>query len=113
MVNVLQYGVWAFTTPEPHIHRYCTISSVVFRHRLMWRSYALSLHLHHIETHYRHPDTGFIKITHLRESQQCASIWCPESESNRHSLRNLILSQARLPISPFGQCTEQLFKDRC
>lgn len=27
--NVLQYGVWAFTTPEPHIHRYCTISSVV------------------------------------------------------------------------------------
>lgn len=51
MVNVLQYGVWAFTTPEPHIHCYCTIYSVVFRHRLMWRSYALSLHLHHIETH--------------------------------------------------------------
>ena len=30
-------------------------------------------------------------------------VWCPEPDSNRHFFRNLILSQARLPISPPGQ----------
>ena len=30
-------------------------------------------------------------------------IWWPWSDSNRHSLQNLILSQARLPIPPRGQ----------
>ena len=29
--------------------------------------------------------------------------WWPWSDSNRHSLQNLILSQARLPIPPRGQ----------
>lgn len=29
--------------------------------------------------------------------------WCPLPESNQHSSRNLILSQARLPIPPKGQ----------
>ena len=29
--------------------------------------------------------------------------WCPWPDSNQHSLRNLILSQARLPIPPQGQ----------
>ncbi len=28
--------------------------------------------------------------------------WCPRSDSNRHSLRNSILSRARLPIPPQG-----------
>ena len=28
--------------------------------------------------------------------------WCPRSDSNRHFFRNLILSQARLPVSPLG-----------
>src|SRR3954464_16050006 len=28
--------------------------------------------------------------------------WCPRPESNRHSLRNSILSRARLPIPPRG-----------
>ena len=37
-------------------------------------------------------------------------IWWPWSDSNRHSLRNLILSQARLPIPPRGQkATDKLF----
>ncbi len=31
------------------------------------------------------------------------SFWCPLPESNQHSSRNLILSQARLPIPPKGQ----------
>lgn len=31
--------------------------------------------------------------------------WWPWSDSNRHSLQNLILSQARLPIPPRGQNT--------
>src|ERR1700688_576363 len=30
------------------------------------------------------------------------SIWCPWPESNQHSLRNSILSRARLPIPPQG-----------
>ena len=30
-------------------------------------------------------------------------LWWPWSDSNRHSLQNLILSQARLPIPPRGQ----------
>lgn len=30
--------------------------------------------------------------------------WCPWPESNQHSLRNSILSRARLPIPPQGQC---------
>ncbi len=32
------------------------------------------------------------------------NFWWPWSDSNRHSLQNLILSQARLPIPPRGQC---------
>ena len=34
-------------------------------------------------------------------------LWWPWSDSNRHSLQNLILSQARLPIPPRGQNTEK------
>ena len=35
--------------------------------------------------------------------------WWPWSDSNRHSLQNLILSQARLPIPPRGQkATQQI-----
>lgn len=30
------------------------------------------------------------------------SFWCPWPESNQHSLRNSILSRARLPIPPQG-----------
>lgn len=33
----------------------------------------------------------------------CFYFWWPWSDSNRHSLQNLILSQARLPIPPRGQ----------
>lgn len=29
--------------------------------------------------------------------------WCPQPESNQHTLRYLILSQARLPVPPWGQ----------
>jgi hypothetical protein len=32
----------------------------------------------------------------------CASEWCPWPESNQHSLRNSILSRARLPVPPQG-----------
>jgi hypothetical protein len=31
------------------------------------------------------------------------SFWCPWPESNQHSLRNSILSRARLPIPPQGR----------
>jgi hypothetical protein len=30
------------------------------------------------------------------------AFWCPWPESNQHSLRNSILSRARLPIPPQG-----------
>ena len=36
-------------------------------------------------------------------------IWWPWSDSNRHSLLNLILSQARLPIPPRGQKHKPFF----
>jgi hypothetical protein len=35
------------------------------------------------------------------------SIWCPWPESNQHSLRNSILSRARLPIPPQGPAGHQ------
>lgn len=44
------------------------------------------------------------KNTELKTPQMgCFQFWWPWSDSNRHSLQNLILSQARLPIPPRGQ----------
>lgn len=36
--------------------------------------------------------------------------WCPWSDSNQHEFPHLILSQARLPISPQGH-TQKAIKD--
>jgi hypothetical protein len=38
------------------------------------------------------------------------SFWCPWPESNQHSLRNSILSRARLPIPPQGPLTTLAFR---
>src|ERR1041384_7335969 len=35
------------------------------------------------------------------------SSWCPWPESNQHSLRNSILSRARLPVPPQGHSPHQ------
>jgi site-specific DNA recombinase len=34
--------------------------------------------------------------------------WCPQPESNQHTLRYLILSQARLPVPPWGHLHERM-----
>ena len=59
------------------------------------------------------PDTGrtlLVRPVHTSVKQKIPQkwgifylIWWPWSDSNRHSLQNLILSQARLPIPPRGQ----------
>ena len=41
---------------------------------------------------------GLIGISEKRVQK----FWCPWPESNQHSLRNSILSRARLPIPPQG-----------
>lgn len=42
----------------------------------------------------------------------CFYFWWPWSDSNRHSLQNLILSQARLPIPPRGQNCKSSIRQR-
>ena len=62
------------------------------------------------------PDTGRTLLVRHRtknkkHTDMCVFyfIWWPWSDSNRHSLQNLILSQARLPIPPRGQkATQQI-----
>ena len=63
------------------------------------------------------PDTGrtlLVRPVHTSVKQKIPQkwgifylIWWPWSDSNRHSLQNLILSQARLPIPPRGQKAAQ------
>ncbi len=45
--------------------------------------------------------SGHEKIAHLRELFSC--FWCPEEDSNLHTLRHTDLNRARLPIPPSGQ----------
>ena len=45
--------------------------------------------------------SGHEKIAHLRELFCC--FWCPEEDSNLHTLRHTDLNRARLPIPPSGQ----------
>ena len=61
----------------------------------------------------RHP-LRVIKITSPRPivpiaTERSEDGWWPWSDLNRHSLRNLILSQARLPIPPQGHVAKKLF----
>ena len=55
------------------------------------------------------PDTGRTLLVRHRAKNKTTKrkgglyFWWPWSDSNRHSLQNLILSQARLPIPPRGQ----------
>ena len=48
-------------------------------------------------------DRFFVRPRHKKNPHYGDLIWWPWSDSNRHSLQNLILSQARLPIPPRGQ----------
>ena len=40
-------------------------------------------------------------LDHVGRSE--TKLWCPEEDSNLHSLRNTDLNRARLPIPPSGQ----------
>jgi hypothetical protein len=44
------------------------------------------------------PSTGWLP----HSSHTRLRVWCPWRESNPHSLRNTILSRARLPVPPHG-----------
>ena len=95
--------------------------------RRPWKYYAIRKRSHNYgafapffigtEHSFAGPDTGrtlLVRPVHISVKQKIPQkwgifclIWWPWSDSNRHSLQNLILSQARLPIPPRGQKAAQ------
>ena len=98
---------------------YWLLVSPVVRHRTKNKTTKMVVYISGVKSptkfcNFAGPDTGRTLLVRpwpnkTPRKRGVFYFWWPWSDSNRHSLQNLILSQARLPIPPRGQkATQQI-----